>query len=269
MANIDTMAAKNALKLGGIIALEGLSTLVHNLEEVAGLQRETFVESGERSPYKISHSSYSDNLLGAYKLPTSVIDELRSLTAKFFWGNSDSRRRVHWMNWDALCRPKCLGGMGFRDLGIFNEALLGKQAWRLISKPDSLLGRVMKGKYYPNSDFLESSLGLNCSYSWRSIWGAKSLVKEGLIWRVGDGSKIRIFEVPWLADDNGRFAISPTVEGISTVKDLIDENTREWNYELLSTSFVERDVKCILAIPLSPRGREDLLTWAFSMNGNQ
>ncbi|KAK1365642.1 hypothetical protein POM88_041203 [Heracleum sosnowskyi] len=84
---------------------------------------------------------------------------------------------------------------------IFNEALLSTQAWRLISCPESLFGRVMRSKYYPNGDFLNASLRMSHSYSWKSFWGSKSLVKEGPIWRVGNGAKIDIVADTWVGVD--------------------------------------------------------------------
>jgi hypothetical protein len=49
------------------------------------------------------------------------------------------------------------GGMGFRDLKLFNQALLARQAWRLIAFPDSLCARLMKAKYYPAGELTDTA----------------------------------------------------------------------------------------------------------------
>ena len=49
--------------------------------------------------------------------------------------------------------------MGFRDLKSFNKALLTKQGWRLQTNAQSLFSRVFKAKYFPDSEFIEASLG--------------------------------------------------------------------------------------------------------------
>jgi hypothetical protein len=54
------------------------------------------------------------------------------------------------------------------------------------------VAKILKEKYYPNSTYMEASLGRNTSYAWRSIWGAKELLGEGLVWRVGDRRSIHI-----------------------------------------------------------------------------
>ncbi|KAL2930942.1 hypothetical protein RDABS01_036352 [Bienertia sinuspersici] len=50
-----------------------------------------------------------------------------------------------------------------------------------------------------------SALGLGLSYSWRSIWSVVAFVKEGVIWRVGDGRSVDIWNDPWVGDEEGRF----------------------------------------------------------------
>lgn len=86
--------------------------------------------------------------MGVYKIPKLVIQKIHSAMAMFWWGNSNTRWKTHWINWDFMCSLKCLGGMGFKDLEVFNDGLLRRQAWRLVRKPNSLFGRV-KSKILP------------------------------------------------------------------------------------------------------------------------
>jgi uncharacterized protein YfeS len=51
------------------------------------------------------------------------------------------------------------GSTGFRDLEVFNKALLAKQGLRLLKFPDSLVAKVMQEKYYPGRDFLKAHMG--------------------------------------------------------------------------------------------------------------
>lgn len=131
--------------------------------------------------------------------------------------------------------------------------IAGRQAWRLIHGDDSLLGKVMKSKYYPNCNFLEASLGYNCSFSWKSIWSSKALVKEGTLWSVGNGINIDIWRDRWVPDNEGFKITSEENEQVSRVIDLIDNEKMEWNYNLISEIFNDQDKKCISAIPLSER----------------
>jgi hypothetical protein len=77
-------------------------------------------------------------------------------------------------------------------------ALLAQQGWRLIQNPDSLVARIIKEKYHPNGTFMVASLSRKPSYVWRSIWNAKSLLAEGMMWRVGNGRSIKIWGDKWL-----------------------------------------------------------------------
>lgn len=87
---------------------------------------------------------------------------------------------------------------GFRDLQDFNTTLLVKQFWRLIDKPECLFSKVFKGRYFWNTDPLENHRSYSSSYGWRSICSARSLVKNGLIKRMGTGQSISVWTDPWI-----------------------------------------------------------------------
>jgi hypothetical protein len=90
-----------------------------------------------------------------------------------------------------MIKPKSIGGLGFRDMELFNLALLAKQAWRILREPNSLSARVLKVVYYlGRRDFLEAYHGSSPSRIWRSIVDGREVLKEGLIKRIGMGEKM-------------------------------------------------------------------------------
>ncbi|KAL7254049.1 hypothetical protein ACSBR1_008403 [Camellia fascicularis] len=54
---------------------------------------------------------------------------------------------IVWKEWDSLCVPKNLGGLGFGDPGLFNQSLLTKVAWRILQEPQSLISRLYIAKH--------------------------------------------------------------------------------------------------------------------------
>lgn len=88
-------------------------------------------------------------------------------------------------------------GMNFHDLESFNMALLVKQGWRLTQSPESFMAKIFKEKYFSTGNFLDSSLGNKPSYAWRSIWNVKKYLQAGMMWRVGDGRIINIWNDRW------------------------------------------------------------------------
>ncbi|XP_057811697.1 uncharacterized protein LOC131025935 [Salvia miltiorrhiza] len=173
-------------------------------------------------------------LMSCFAIPEQICQRLNSLAANFFWGQKHEERRIHWRSWKILCVAKGDGGLGFRDIGLFNQALLAKQAWRLLIHDDTLIARSLKARYYPQNDLLLAGIAHNPSYVWKSILLGRNLLAAGLAWKLGNGSRIRIGEDPWLPDGTGQFKVARVSEehNLLRVKDLLNEETNSWDSQV-------------------------------------
>lgn len=135
---------------------------------------------------------------------------------------------IHWKKWTFLKNTKSKGGLGFRDLETFNKALIAKQLWRIIEQLDSLASKILKSKYCPRTDALDSKFGNNSSQIWRSIRSSSDFVKEGILWRIGDGHSINISRANWLPNHSTLQIQSPTslLDSMAKVENLIDPDSK-------------------------------------------
>ena len=158
--------------------------------------------------------------------------------SSFWWGDDASHKKMHGFAWWKMCIAKNRGGMGFRDIHCFNPALLTKQAWGLIDDPKSLCAIILRAKYFPDGDLFKATLKKKASYTWQSIIAGVETLKRGYIWRIGDGSKVNIWDDPWIPQSPSRNFL--TVRGsniISRVSDLIDPSTGDWDEQLVQQTF--------------------------------
>lgn len=89
-------------------------------------------------------------------------------------------------------QAKARGGVGFRDLSCFNSAMIGKQGWRLLKDPQSLVAQIHTEKYFRHSQLMDVPIRKSSSLIWRIIRATMEEVKEGLVWRVGNDKSINI-----------------------------------------------------------------------------
>lgn len=76
----------------------------------------------------------------------------------------------------------------------FNLAILGKQSRRLVQFLDSLLAKVLQGKYFICSSPLPLNKAHNSSYGWTSTMVAKPLISLEIRQKVNFENEIRIWE---------------------------------------------------------------------------
>ncbi|CAL1359850.1 unnamed protein product [Linum trigynum] len=138
------------------------------------------------------------HVMSCFKLPKSLCRLLDKYVARFRWGATEVNSKIRWMSWRDLCRSKHDGGMGFRQFEHFNQALLAKIGWRILFKPQSLLGQVYKGKYFPNGHFLHAKTRSRPSWGWQSILFGRKLLEMGLRWQIGNGRSASLLHSTWI-----------------------------------------------------------------------
>ena len=151
--------------------------------------------------------------------------------------------------------------MGFRNLALFNDSLLAKQAWRLLNEKTSLFYKVFKARFFLSSSIMEAADSRLGSYAWKSILKGRDVLLQGARWRIGSGENINIWQHNWLSKKHPpQLPICP-IEAFanSTMDTLIDPNTRQWITELVDGLFVPGDAAMIKNISLSQTRADDVL----------
>jgi hypothetical protein len=87
-------------------------------------------------------------VMSCFDITKEMCDQISTMIGTYWWSNLDKDNKIHCISWEKLTRSKMEGGLGFRDIHIFNMTMLAKQGWRLIHNPDSLCAKVLKAKYY-------------------------------------------------------------------------------------------------------------------------
>lgn len=101
------------------------------------------------------------------------------------------------------------------------------------------------------------------------MWGEKSILLDGLKWRVGNGTTIKVWEDSWLPREGAHIVPTP-LQGYDPeirVSDLIDAEGRSWDVDKVTANFVEEEQKVILDIPLSNVWQCDYVYWWPASNG--
>ncbi|KAL7129060.1 hypothetical protein ABFS83_13G037900 [Erythranthe nasuta] len=167
---------------------------------IQGWNSSKLSKAGKETLIKAVLQAIPSYVMSCFILPKNLLDEIQALIRRFWWG-ARTGRYIAWMAWSNLCKPKNEGGMGYRSLKCFNLALLAKQAWRVITKPDLLLSRILRTRYFSNGDFWNATVGNRASATWRSIIIARAHLNKGTRVRIGDGKITSIWSDMWLVGE--------------------------------------------------------------------
>jgi hypothetical protein len=85
--------------------------------------------------------------LSLFPSPVSVAKCIEKLQHQFLWGGISEEFKFHLVNLMKVCTPIKEGGLGIRNLIVFNRALLGKWLWRYGVERDAWWRVAVEARY--------------------------------------------------------------------------------------------------------------------------
>ena len=142
-----------------------------------------------------SSSSIPSYVMQGIYLPGRILDGMDRVNRNFLWGSSETMRKIHWVGWQKVTKPKGEGGLGLQEANGRNTALLAKLNWRFHTEDDALWVKVLKGKYCSNRRLNAINMDrLPCSQICRAIKNGRDTFNKGSMWVVHRGSTINFWE---------------------------------------------------------------------------
>lgn len=208
--------------------------------------------------------------MSCFKLLKGVISEIDSLLMNYWWSRDSEKRGIPWISWKRLQYSKRDGGLGFKDLEKFNDALLAKHAWRIINNPDSLFARIMKARYFKDCFVLDAKERPYQSDGWSSLLVGIALLKKGTRYIVGDGKTIRVASDSLLDTHPPRpIRLSRETENITLDKFIKSRGEhRYWDEHMINTHISPEDQPFLRRIHLPREVSKDSLIWNYNKSGD-
>ena len=163
-------------------------------------------------------------IMGYFLLRVGLCEHIEALISRFWWGDKNGKRKIHWTHWSKLCDSRKDGGMGFWSFKSFNLAILVKQGWRMLHELNSLMAKTLNAIYFPWKNILAATVGFTPSYTWWSIHESLWVLWKRGYWRIGQGFDVYIWKDCWIPTQNGNKlqSLPNILEEDARVVELID-----------------------------------------------
>ncbi|KAI5426115.1 hypothetical protein KIW84_031800 [Lathyrus oleraceus] len=116
-------------------------------------------------------------MLSFYKIPVKVKRQLTQIQSNFLWGGVSQKRSIHWVSYDKFFLPKDKGGLGVKDIGLFNVSLLLKWKWGILNDLTTVWSKMIEYRYR-SFRFPILSSGIRIWRCWLSLKSIKEDYSE-------------------------------------------------------------------------------------------
>ena len=117
-------------------------------------------------------------IMSVFKLSVLTSRRLEKMIKNFWWAQGVNKKKINWIAWKKLAKKKESGGLEFRELELFNKALLAKQCWRLLQNPSLLSSKLFKSIYFPHCSLMKAKNGYRPSRLWNNLLEGREVIEK-------------------------------------------------------------------------------------------
>ncbi|KAG6469541.1 hypothetical protein ZIOFF_070470 [Zingiber officinale] len=207
-------------------------------------------------------SSLPVYLLQVIQPPLEALRKLEGVFASFFWSSVGHDRKVHWVAWRDICRPKQEGGLGIRRLSEVGAALSMK-LWFRFREQCTQWARFLRRSYCGTVDPGVVTLRSNASPSWRRMIQTRAVAERQIGWIIGQGH-LSFWHDRWM--ERGPLSEWCTVQGPPDVR--VDRFLADgsWSQEILQRVLPSSVAEEVTEVQLRPE-EEDVMLWRPTRDG--
>lgn len=131
-------------------------------------------------------------------IPNSIFKKIEELCRNFLWSGQHDKRAIPLVAWEQICLPRCEGGLGIKQLKLWNKAALAKHLWKICKYKDALWPKWIHLNYIKGGSIWEMEIPQDSSWSLRKILQTRELFKNFIAVEVGDGRETLLFYDQWM-----------------------------------------------------------------------
>ncbi|XP_061339878.1 uncharacterized protein LOC133286473 [Gastrolobium bilobum] len=164
--------------------------------------------------------------------------EIERLQRNFIWGDSETKKKTHYVSWEQICQSRECGGLGIMNLRRQNEAFMQKLAWQVMTDHDRLWVKVLLGKYGRNANPSRCLISRTSdSPLWKHICRGHNDLYQHLEWKIGNGKEIYFWSDVWGGWKRSLYDLAahkpPDSQLSFKVSDYVDQVMGDWRWSCL------------------------------------
>ena len=102
-------------------------------------------------------------------LPKKMLKQVNAICRAYLWHRKADSNAPENMNWARVCTPKLLGGLGIRNLKVWNLVIVGKHVWHISSISDSMWVRWVHGVYTKGENWRVINAPITSGWAFKKI----------------------------------------------------------------------------------------------------